>query len=92
MYYVWNLFQCRLPDASRRDKADAVQPIVNPWAQAKTTWAPAAHPAYASPDLPTTKTRNGWTTYAPPGDVHKSKSYSSCRRSRTRLSVSSSAR
>ncbi|KAI0747543.1 NAD-P-binding protein [Fomes fomentarius] len=38
--------------------------------QAKTTWAPA-HPAYASPDLPTTKARNGWSTYAPPGDVNK---------------------
>ncbi|KAI1789985.1 NAD-P-binding protein [Ganoderma leucocontextum] len=38
--------------------------------QAKTTWAPS-HPAYSNRDLPATCMRNGWGTYAPPGDVNK---------------------
>ncbi|KAM5541137.1 hypothetical protein V8D89_005066 [Ganoderma adspersum] len=38
--------------------------------QAKTTWAPP-HPAYSSPDLPASRMRGGWGSYAPSGDVHK---------------------
>ncbi|PIL34926.1 hypothetical protein GSI_02713 [Ganoderma sinense ZZ0214-1] len=38
--------------------------------QAKTTWAPP-HPAYSSSDLPATRMRGGWGSYAPSGDVHK---------------------
>ncbi|KAI0754411.1 NAD-P-binding protein [Daedaleopsis nitida] len=38
--------------------------------QAKVTWAPA-HPAYTNLALPAMEMRNGWGTYAPPGDVNK---------------------